>query len=49
MSAENSPQQSELKRRYLLKAIEEYEYSFSAEYDKTHITSKAASEGTLVP
>jgi hypothetical protein len=47
MSAENSSQQSELRKQYLIKAIEEYEYSFAAEYDKTQLTSKAASEGTL--
>jgi hypothetical protein len=47
MSSETSMLQSELKKRYLQKAIEEYEYSFAHEYDKSQLTSKAASEGTV--
>jgi hypothetical protein len=47
MIAADSSQQSELKKRYLKKAIEEYEYSFAAEYDKTQLSPKAASEGTV--
>ena len=37
----------ELKRQYLRKAIEEYEYSPASEYDKPQISSRAAECGTL--
>jgi len=47
MSSRSSTPQSDLKRRYLLKAIEEYEYSFAVEYDKSELTPKAAVEGTI--
>lgn len=47
MNSANSPQQSELKKRYLQKAIEEYEYSLAAEYDKSHLSPRAACEGTV--
>ena len=38
---------AELKERYLRKAIEEYEYSPTPEYDKTRMSSRAAESGTL--
>jgi hypothetical protein len=47
MTSETPTLQSELKKRYLQKAIEEYEYSFADEYDKPQLTPKAASEGTV--
>jgi hypothetical protein len=37
----------ELKRQYLGKAIEEYEYSPASEYDKTQMSSRAAEVATL--
>jgi hypothetical protein len=37
----------ELKRQYLRKAIEEYEYSPASEYDKTQMSSRAAEVATL--
>ena len=37
----------ELKRRYLRKAISEYEYSPAPEYERSRIGSKAAEHGTL--
>jgi len=39
--------QTELKNRYLQKAIGEYEYSPAPEYDKPHMSSRAAQSGTL--
>jgi hypothetical protein len=47
MNEENLVRQIDMKKRYLLKAIEEYEYSYAPEYDKTHPTLVAVSEGTL--
>lgn len=47
MKSANLSQQSELKKRYLQKAIEEYEYSFAAEYDKAQLSPRAVSEGTV--
>jgi hypothetical protein len=40
-------QEGNIKERYLKKAITEYEYSFGPEYDRTRMTAKAATEGTL--
>jgi hypothetical protein len=39
--------QTELKQRYLQKAIDEYEYSPAPEYDKPNTSSRAARSGTL--
>jgi hypothetical protein len=36
-----------LKRRYLRKAIAEYEYSFAPEYTKRRMTRKALTKGTV--
>ncbi len=38
---------SEMRRRYLHRAIDEYEYSWAPEYDKTSMTPRAVSEGTI--
>jgi hypothetical protein len=40
-------EEMELKERYLHKAINEYEYSFASEYDKSRMTTRAVKEGTL--
>ena len=37
----------ELKKQYLQKAIDEYEYSPAPEYDKSRMSSRAAQSGTL--
>jgi hypothetical protein len=37
----------ELKQQYLRKAIDEYEYSRAAEYEKQSMTSRAVEYGTL--
>ena len=37
----------DLKKRYLQKAIDEYEYSPALEYDKCSMTARAAKEGTV--
>jgi hypothetical protein len=47
MNEGDPSQQIEMKKKYLLKAIEQYEYSFASEYDKTQLTEKAAAEGTV--
>jgi hypothetical protein len=39
--------QTELKKQYLRKAIDEYEYSPAPHYDKPHMSSRAAQSGTL--
>jgi hypothetical protein len=39
--------ESEIKRRYLDRAIEEYEYSWASEYEKRAMTPRAVSEGTV--
>ena len=39
--------EKELKRTYLRKAIQEYEYSPAPEYDKVRMTPLAATQGTL--
>jgi hypothetical protein len=39
--------QAALKEKYLRKAIEEYEYSPSSEYDKASMSHRAVAEGTL--
>lgn len=39
--------ESEIKRRYLQKAIDEYEYSWASEYEKRAMTPRAVSEGTV--
>ena len=36
-----------LKEQYMQRAIEEYEYSWSSEYDKRAATPRAVSEGTV--
>jgi hypothetical protein len=36
-----------LKRRYLQKAIDEYEYSPAPEYEKSRMSPRAAESGTL--
>ena len=41
------PKGTELKERYLRKAINEYEYSYAPEYEKKQMTPKASKEGTL--
>ena len=38
---------TDLKKQYLLLAIEEYEYSPAPEYDKPHLSSRAGQSGTL--
>jgi hypothetical protein len=43
----DSQQEIELKEHYLRIAIDEYEYSFAEEYDKSDMTKKASKEGTL--
>jgi len=35
------------RKEYLRIAIEEYEYSFAPEYQKRHMTRRAANEGTV--
>jgi hypothetical protein len=37
----------ELKERYLRRAINDYEYSFALEYDKSRMTTRAVKEGTV--
>ncbi|MFZ0420768.1 MAG: hypothetical protein WAM04_21885 [Candidatus Sulfotelmatobacter sp.] len=39
--------QTELKKRYLQKAIDEYEYSPAPEYERSRMGSRAAESGTL--
>jgi hypothetical protein len=36
-----------LKKRYLRKAITEYEYSFAREYEKRRLTRRAVTQGTV--
>jgi hypothetical protein len=36
-----------LRRKYLSVAIREYEYSFAPEYQRRHMTRRAAEEGTV--
>lgn len=47
MAKIHSPSKSRLARRYLKKAIAEYEYSQASEYEKSRMTSRAAAHGTL--
>ena len=47
MRKPESQQKIRLKKRYLRKAISEYEYSPAPEYDKSRMSSKAAKYGTL--
>lgn len=47
MTSTASDPQTELKKRYLHIAIEEYEYSFAPEYEKKHMSRKATKEGTI--
>jgi len=42
-----SPQERDLKHRYLQRAICEYEYSPAPEYEKARMTSRAFAEGTV--
>jgi len=37
----------DVRKKYLRLAIEEYEYSFASEYQKRHMTRRAANEGTV--
>lgn len=39
--------QAAMREQYFRKAIDEYEYSPAPEYDKSSVSSKAATQGTL--
>ena len=41
------PSEAELKKQYLRKAINEYEYSPASEYEKSSMSRQAAERGTL--
>jgi hypothetical protein len=44
----NTPEAiTRLKKRYLRKAIEEYEYSFAPEYAKKRMSRRAVTQGTV--
>ena len=47
MDPSQPPAHAELKKQYLRQAIEDYEFSPAPEYDKPHMSSRAAHAGTL--
>lgn len=40
-------QENDLKERYLRTAIDDYEFSFASEYEKSKMSTRASKEGTL--
>ena len=43
----NQSEETELKKQYLQRAIDEYEYSSAPEYEKSRMSSRASQSGTL--